>query len=128
MVVFKINEKIYYIPIIFVIGSWEERCQYLKEKENIKIALQRGHGGDCELFEDNNGHSLICIWLPEFDYNVVEYICALQHEIDHAIFFILGERDIPILAGEENHAYIYLKEYFTNQALKRLKKECNNDN
>ncbi len=108
------------IPLIVTIGTWESRCGYLKKHYNIKPEKQIAYGGYSNMYI-HNGCSESFIWMPTFDYNNIEAVVVLIHEIDHIAFNIFAVMNIPILDNHSNHAYIYLKEYFLTKALKKLK-------
>ena len=118
---FKINEKIYGVPIVISIGDWNLSREVLFKKYRLEKEKQISYGGNAEWYFEK-GWSMVAIWLPEFDYNKILNIGTLSHEIDHAVQFIMDMMKIPFTPEHNNHAYIYLKEYFLEEALTRLKK------
>jgi uncharacterized protein YueI len=36
MIHFKIKEEIYDIPLVVIVGSWQDKCDYLQNKYNIE--------------------------------------------------------------------------------------------
>ena len=121
MVNFKINENIYNVPIVFSIGDWKESREFLYNKYKLRIKEQENYGGQTELYNEE-GWAMNMIWLPIFNYNEPIDIAVLVHEIDHAVQNIMDIVKIPFVADQNNHAYVYLKEYFLREALKKLKK------
>ena len=120
MIHFKIKEEIYDIPLVVIVGSWQDKCDYLQNKYNIEQGNKQFFGGESVFFTDD-GFSITAIWLPSFKYSEPYDIATLVHEIDHSVFRILEHVNIPILDNHSNHTYIYLKEYFLAKALKKLK-------
>ena len=121
---FVIKEKIYNIPLFILIGTWDEYNEQLHKKYKIERKEQKNYGGEAT-FYTGDGSSLCSIWLPQFDISCIADITDLVHEIDHISQYIMEHFDIPILTGRSNHAYIYLKEYFTVQTLTKLKRLSN---
>ena len=120
MIHFKIKEEIYRMPLLVIIGTWEDKSNYLEKRYNIEISEQTAFGGFSELLIGNET-SINILWLPNFDINNIDDIVTLAHEIDHVAFNVFDLMNIPILDNQSNHAYIYLKEYFLTKALKKLK-------
>jgi hypothetical protein len=113
------------VPLIVIVGTWEERNSFLLKKYNIEKQKQDCFGGLSEFFT-SDGNAISTVWIRRFNYDDVNSIIALSHEIDHSALHIMDLMNIPILANYSNHAYIYLKEYFFINALKKLK-AVNND-
>ena len=121
MVSFKINEKIYNVPVVVSVGNWNKCREVLFKKYKLQKEEQCHHGGLCEWYEEK-GWALNSIWLPEFNYEYPTHIGVLVHEIEHACNNIFNLMSIPVLDNQSNHAYIYLKEYFTIAILTKLKR------
>lgn len=124
MINFKVSEKVYEIPLIISVGDYDKCAEQNEKKYNLKKLDQSYFGGEAKIWT-NNGNAICTIWLPVFSYHNPEDISTLSHEIDHVAFRILEHVEIPIVDNMSNHAYIYLKQYFLNESLKRLKKETN---
>jgi len=120
MIHFKIIESIYHIPLFVFIGGYEDYQKLLMKKYKMQYADQIHYGGESTILTFK-GDATCIIWLPQFDYNSVNNMATLVHEMDHVGFYILEHINIPILDNQSNHAYIYLKEYFLTKALKKLK-------
>ena len=126
MIAFSIKENIYNIPLEVIIGTWEYQNEYLLKKYGLAEREQINFGAE-SLILTNKGNAITVVWLPEFKYENIDNMVTLIHELDHVGFYILEHINIPILDNSPNHAYIYLKEYFTKKALKKLKR-LTNDN
>ena len=121
MVNFVIKEKIYDIPLSVVVGTYDEYTEYLNKKYKVEKTDQKYYGGQATLYT-NRGAAIASIWLPQFNMGCISDIAALTHEIDHISQYIMEHFDIPILANQSNHAYIYLKAYFLYETLTKLKR------
>jgi len=117
---FTIKEKVYRVPLIIVIGKYQEYCDYMDKKYKIKETAQSYYRGMSTIYT-NNGNAISGIWLPRFN-GEPDDVVTLCHEIDHTVQHIMDKMEIPYIPDNNNHAYIYLKEYFLYESLIKLER------
>ena len=116
---FIIPIEIYPFSIIFSFNQKDKKLKKILKKYKIKCKEECTHKDyDGFFLHFENNITLIRLYFyPETPY----HLSVLQHEILHAVFYILKQSGIK-LSNKSEEAYTYLLENITQKVLKKIKK------
>lgn len=132
MKILKLNDTLFNVEIFLVFHcTFDEFGVYLLKKHNVKIDQSDGQDDATTACFRH----YVFIWLddmPSTTTTTPELITALQHEIGHGVFYILGRAGVPIQTGDNEEMFLYLQSYYLQKMLtkiensfKKIKKQCN---
>lgn len=118
MVIIKIPNQIYHVPVNVFIGEYSSYKNYLLNCYDVSLSDDEdGRNAGCVVpVEDNDGCSIITMWLDKLSNNDYTSLSSLTHESIHAanaLFDIIGAK-----RDDKNDEHLaYVSQYIFKQTI-----------
>lgn len=110
---------IYKRGVTIFIGCYDEMLAWAKTEftnpvyKDFLESMEEARAGDADC---HYGEGSCIVRIPSFP-KTPEEISYLDHELLHAVFYLMDYSGVTFIPGDPNEAYTYLKEYLMLHAL-----------
>jgi len=116
---FKVNDPIYNVPLIFIVGDKEYYKKHMKNKLDCDYEESQSMGGETILIVDEKeGSANTIVWIPRLNFSIGNY-STIAHEVLHATFQTLNMIGVKLDYNNQEPINYYF-DYLFGECLDKL--------